>query len=146
MTPRRPHKKHRRKNGFTPIELMVVIVIIGLLGTVVMLNVLPAQDQASRTKAKADISQLANAMEQYRIDNFNYPASIEALRSPPAGLAQPDRYRPGGYVRDIPSDPWGNAYQVQAPGRDGRPFEIYSFGPDGVRGGEGENADIYATE
>ena len=134
----------KRKNGFTLVELMVVIVIIGLLGTVVMLNVLPSLDKANVTKAQADISQLTNAAEQYRIDNFSYPATIEALKTPPAGLAQPDRYRPGGYVRDIPNDPWGNPYQVQVPGRNGAPYDIYSFGADGAAGGEGENADIYA--
>ena len=137
-------KKKRRKNGFTLIELMVVIVIIGLLGTVVMLNVLPAQDKAQRTAAQANIAQLENAMEQYRIDNFGYPPTIEALKTPPAGLAQPDRYRPGGYVREIPQDPWGRPFQVQVPGRDGRPFDIYSLGADGQPGGEDENADIYA--
>ena len=137
-------RKKARKNGFTLIELMVVIVIIGLLGTVVMLNVLPAQDQAQRTAAQANIAQLENAMEQYRIDNFTYPPTIEALRTPPAGLAQPDRYRPGGYVREIPEDPWGRPFQVQTPGRDGRPFDIYSLGADGQPGGEDENADIYA--
>ncbi|MCM8558201.1 type II secretion system major pseudopilin GspG [Sphingomicrobium sediminis] len=136
--------KRRKKNGFTLVELMVVIVIIGLLGTVVMLNVLPAQDQAQRTAAQANISQLENAMEQYRIDNFTYPTSIEALKTPPADLAQPDRYRPGGYVRDIPEDPWGRPFQIQVPGRDGRPFDIYSLGADGQPGGENENADIYA--
>ena len=139
---RAPARDKRKKNGFTLIELMVVIVIIGLLGTVVMLNVLPAQDQAMRTKAQADIAQLENAMEQYRIDNFAYPNAIEALKTPPAGLAQADRYRPGGYVRDIPEDPWGNAYQIRVPASDGAPFEIYSLGADGTPGGEGENADI----
>ena len=147
----RPHpanrKKKRRKNGFTLVELMVVIVIIGLLGTVVVINVLPSLDKANATKAQTDIATLEQALEMYRLDNMNYPAAgdgLQALVSPPAGLGQPARYRQGGYIRSLPNDPWGRPYQYQVPGRDGSAFNVFSLGADGTPGGEGEAADIYS--
>lgn len=136
------------ENGFTLVELMVVIVIIGLLATVVLINVLPSQDRAMVTKAKADIATLEQAMEMYRLDNMTYPAGgdgLQALKSPPPGLAQPGRYRPGGYIKKLPDDPWGRPYQLQVPGKAG-PFDIYSLGSDGAPGGEGDAADIYSGE
>jgi len=136
------------ENGFTLVELMVVIVIIGLLATVVLINVLPSQDRAMVTKAKADIATLEQAMEMYRLDNMAYPAGgdgLRALTSPPPGLAQPGRYRPGGYIKKLPDDPWGRPYQLQVPGKTG-PFDIFSLGSDGTPGGEGDAADIYSGE
>ncbi|MDH5824143.1 type II secretion system major pseudopilin GspG [Luteimonas sp. RD2P54] len=130
--------------GFTLVELMVVIVIIGLLATVVMINVLPSQDRAMVEKARADISVLEQAIETYRLENLSYPRTgdgLEALLRPPAGLARPERYRQGGYIRRLPEDPWGNPYQYAQPGRDGS-FDVYSFGADGQEGGEGDGADI----
>lgn len=132
--PRRP----KTRNGFTLVELMVVLVIIGLLATVVMINVLPSQDKAMTTKAKADIATLSQAMEMYRLDTMRYPASLDALRQP----------RPGGgssFVRSLPQDPWGRPYQMTVPGRDGAPFDIFSLGADGAPGGDGENQDLYAA-
>ena len=130
--------------GFTLVELMVVIVIIGLLATMVMINVMPSQDRAMVEKARADVSVLEQAMETYRLDNLVYPTTeqgLAALVQAPAGLARPERYRQGGYVRRLPDDPWGNAYQYRRPGRQAA-FDVYSFGADGAEGGEGENADI----
>ena len=143
----RPRAKRRGEEGFTLVELMVVIVIIGLLATVVMINVLPSQDKAMATKARADIATLEQAMEMYRLDNLSYPgggAGLSALVSPPAGT-QSGRYRPGGYIKRLPSDPWGRPYQLSVPGKSG-PFDIYSLGADGAPGGEGENADIYSSQ
>ncbi len=138
----------RRRNGFSLVELMVVIFIIGLLATVVLINVLPSQDKAMVVKARGDIATLEQAMEMYRLDMASYPGQAEglnALKTPPANLAMPQNYRSGGYVKDIPADPWGRPYQYQVPGRDGRPFEIFSLGADGQPGGTDLNADIYAS-
>ncbi|ATS20095.1 general secretion pathway protein GspG [Xanthomonas phaseoli pv. phaseoli] len=134
----------RRTRGFTLVELMVVIVIIGLLATVVMINVMPSQDRAMVEKARADVAVLEQALETYRLDNLSYPSTeqgLQALLNPPSGLARPERYRQGGYIRRLPEDPWGHAYQYWRPGRHGG-FDVYSFGADGAEGGDADNADI----
>ncbi|MGY0557266.1 MULTISPECIES: type II secretion system major pseudopilin GspG [unclassified Lysobacter] len=137
--------RRRYKNaGFTLVELMVVIVIIGLLATVVMINVMPSQDRAMVEKARADVSVLEQAVETYRLENLVYPRTehgLDALLRAPAGLARPERYRRGGYIRRLPTDPWGNPYQYRQPGERGA-FDIYSFGADGAAGGEADNTDI----
>jgi general secretion pathway protein G len=120
------------RNGFTLVELMVVIVIIGLLATVVIINVLPATDKAAKTKAKADVATLEQGVEMYRLNKLHYPSGDEGLKAVSAE----------GYVKRLPKDPWGNPYRYAAPGRNGAAFEIYSYGADGREGGEGQNADI----
>jgi len=135
------------QQGFTLVELMVVIVIIGLLATIVAINVIPATDTARVEKAKADIAVIEQALEQYRLDNLGYPTQMQglaALLSAPAGLAQPERYRRGGYIRKLPDDPWGRAYQYKVPGEKGA-FEILSLGADGQPGGTEDNADIRSS-
>lgn len=136
--------RFRRDAGFTLVEVMVVVVIIGLLATVVMINVLPSQDRAMREKARADIAVLEQAVETFRLETLRFPTTEEglaALVQAPAGMARGDRYRDGGYVRRLPQDPWGNPYQYAFPGQHSR-FDVYSLGADGVKGGEGDNADI----
>ncbi len=137
-------RRRARRAGFTLVEMMVVIVILGLLATVVAINVLPNQEKAMKGKARADVSVLEQALESYRLDIFAFPTTeqgLQALVTPPAGLTQVDRYREGGYIRRLPKDPWGNDYQYRAPGAHGA-IDVYSFGADGREGGEGKDADI----
>ncbi len=140
-----PQPKPER-NGFTLVELMVVIFILGLLTTIVVINVMPSQDRAMVAKAQADIATLGQALEMYRLDNLAYPASsdgLQALVAAPPSLATTARYRQGGYVKKLPDDPWGRPYQYDNPGRRGPGYDLYSLGADGAPGGEGDDADIY---
>ncbi|MDQ8755664.1 type II secretion system major pseudopilin GspG [Sphingosinicella sp. LHD-64] len=121
-----------REGGFTLVEMMVVIVIIGLLATIVIINVMPAADRAAVTKARADIATLEQGIDMYRLDNLRFPTTDEGLQALMAG----------NYLRRLPNDPWNRPYQYAAPGPDGKPFLISSLGADGRAGGDGENADI----
>lgn len=130
-------------NGFTLVELMVTLFILGLVTTIVVINVLPSQDKAMVQKAKADIAILSQAMETYRLDNLSYPDAsqgLNALATPPVGAPGA---RAEGYIKRLPNDPWNRPYQYAVPGRNGA-FDIYSLGADGAPGGQDENADIYA--
>lgn len=96
-------------------------------------------------KARADIAVLEQALETYRLDNLAFPSDqqgLAALNTPPADLARPERYRQGGYVRRLPEDPWGNAYQYRRNSNHGGAFDVWSLGADGKEGGEGNDADI----
>lgn len=123
-------------NGFTLVELLVVLAIIGLLTTVVVINVLPMQGRAQIQKAKADIALLEQGLEFYRLDAGRYPTTEEGL----AALTRPGTM--GATVKNLPDDPWGRPYRYAAPGPDSTPYQIMSYGADGEPGGEGENADI----
>ncbi|VAV91462.1 General secretion pathway protein G [hydrothermal vent metagenome] len=136
-----------KKNGFTLVELMVVIFILGLLTTIVVINVLPSQDRAMVEKARADIATLGQALELYRLDNIAYPTSAEGLQalvSAPGNSPNTARSRQGGYIKKLPQDPWGRPYQYDNPGRRGPGFDLYTLGADGAPGGEDDDADIYA--
>lgn len=138
------NKRPEREAGFTLVELMVVIVIIGLLATVVMINVLPSQDRAMVEKARADVAVLEQAVETYRLETLVFPRTDEGLASlvsAPKSLQNPARYRSGGYIRRLPLDPWGNPYRYAYPGRRSA-YDVYSLGADGREGGEGNDADI----
>ena len=150
MTHARPFSQHQRAGGsqqargFTLIEIMVVVVIIGLLAALVVPNLMGRVGQASVTKAKADVQAIETALTMYKLDNFNYPSSaagLLALVQKPSDDSAPN-WRSGGYLKRIPKDPWGNEYQYSQPGTHGGEFDLYSFGADKQQGGEGENADI----
>jgi len=132
------------QQGFTLIEIMVVIVIIGMLAGIVVPNVMDSRDKASISKARADFTALQTALKLYRIDNYVYPSTeqgLEALVSQPSIAPVPRNWKSGGYLDSLSKDPWGNDYQYMSPG-EGHEFDIYSLGADGVSGGEGLAADI----
>ncbi|MFN3579297.1 MAG: type II secretion system major pseudopilin GspG [Pseudomonas sp.] len=133
------------QRGFTLIEVMVVVVILGILAAVVVPRVMDRPDQARITKVQNDIRALESALNLYRLDNFNYPTTeqgLDALVRQPTGANAPRNYRSGGYIDRLQRDPWGNDYQYMRPGRDGREYDLFSLGADGRPGGEGANADI----
>ncbi|OYU72153.1 MAG: type II secretion system protein GspG, partial [Alphaproteobacteria bacterium PA3] len=111
------------EDGFSLVELLVVIVILGLLATVVMINVLPSQDKAMQSKAKADIATLSQAVEMYRLNTLRYPDGAEGLNALLGGTSTAPGST-GGYIRKLPKDPWGKDYQYRQPGQHGA-FDIY---------------------
>lgn len=122
---------HSQK-GFTLIEVMVVVAILGLLAAMVVPNLIGRDEEARINKAKQDISSLENALDLYRLDNFAYPTTdqgLDALVKKPSGSPEAKRYKEGGYIKKLPTDPWGNAYQYLKPGSHGA-VDVYSFGPD----------------
>ena len=133
-----------REAGLSLIEIMVVMVIIGLLATIIVINVLPTQNRAMLEKARADVGQLENAVEMYRLTLNRYPTTeegLDALVTPPDDARDAQRFPEGGFINRLPEDPWGNDYQYLYPGEHGR-FDVWSWGADGRAGGEGEDADI----
>ena len=134
----------RRARGFTLIEIMVVVVILGILAAIVVPKVMDRPDSARITKARQDIRALESALNLYKLDNFNYPStdqSLNALVKKPAGAPEPRNWKQGGYIDRLPKDPWGNDYQYMSPGVQGE-IDIFTFGADGRPGGDGMNADI----
>jgi general secretion pathway protein G len=133
---------NRRSRGFTLIEILVVVVIIGILGAVIVPNLLGRPDQARVTAAQSDLRSLANALDLYRLDNLHYPSTdqgLAALVSKPSGFPEPKNYNPDGYIKRVPVDPWGSPYVYE---RTPTGFRLFSLGADGAEGGEGLNADI----
>lgn len=133
----------KQQRGFTLIEVMVVVVILGILAAVIVPNVIGKDEQARKTTVKASLSNIANALEMYRLDNHRYPTTQEGLDALVRKPASAKVFPAGGYLKGVPSDPWDNPFQYVSPGRDRRAYDLYSWGPDGQEGGEGDNADIY---
>lgn len=133
-----------RAGGFTLIEIMVVVVIIGLLAAVIVPTVISKVDEARVAKAKQDIQSLETALTMYRLDNSKYPTSEQGLAALSTQPTDPSikHWRPGGYLQRVSKDPWGNEYQYVYPGTHGKEYDLYSLGADGQPGGEGIDADI----
>lgn len=137
-------KRLNDKRGFTLIEIMVVVVILGILAGIVVPRLLDRPEEARRTKAAVQIKSLEEALGLFKLDNGFYPSTeqgLQALVSKPDSGRIPSKYRAGGYIKKVPQDPWDNAYLYLSPGAHGD-FDLISYGPDGESGGEGDNADI----
>lgn len=137
-------KQANSQFGFTLIEIMVVMVILGLLVAVVAPNILGRGEEARIGVAKTQLRNVGNALDLYKLDNFNYPSTeqgLEALVSEPSGSPAAKNWNKDGYLPNVPVDPWGVEYQYVSPGSEG-PYDLYSFGPDGKEGGADEGQDI----
>jgi general secretion pathway protein G len=138
-------KGQRRQRGFTLVEIMVVVVIIGILGALVVPKLLGRTGESRVTAARVDISTLMSALKLYKLDNQRYPNTeqgLQALIQKPTTGPAANGWKEGGYVERLPKDPWGNAYQYLSPGIHGGEVEIMSLGADGQPGGTGEDADV----
>ena len=130
--------------GFTLIEIMVVVVIIGLLAAFILPNVFGNVEKAQIAKVKGDIQGIETALTMYKLDNYKYPSTDLGLQALVQRPNDPTvrNWRENGYIKRVSKDPWGNPYQYLYPGLHGQEYDLYSFGADGQEGGEGANADI----
>ncbi len=140
----------RGEKGFTLIELLVVLVIIGILAGYIGPKIMGHPEEARRTKAALQIQGIETALKIYRLDNGSYPSTeqgLQALIEPPASGKLPPKWRDGGYLEKgkLPKDPWSNEFAYLSPGTHGE-YDLYSYGPDGESGGEGDDADINSWE
>ncbi len=134
----------QNQRGFTLIEIMVVVVILGILAAIVVPRLLDEPEKARRISAATQIRSIEEALGIFKLENGFYPSTeqgLQALVTKPVVGRIPDRYKEGGYIRKIPLDPWGQPYLYLSPGVHGD-FDLFSYGPDGETGGEGENADV----
>ena len=144
-------EKNENRKGFTLIELMIVIVIIGILATLLIPRIMERPEEARRVKAKMDIKAIESALKLYKIDTGVYPTTeqgIMALIKKPETAPIPARWREGGYLdgNTVPMDPWNNPYSYVSPTPEGKDYEILSYGRDGTPGGTGKDADISSTD
>lgn len=133
-------------HGFTLIEIMVVVVILGVLSALIVPNVISRPDEARAAAAKLGVQQIGNALEYYRLDNGFYPSSdqgLEALVSQPSGFPEPKNWNEEGYLGNMPEDPWGEPYLYFS---EDRSVDVYTFGADRQEGGEGVDADIRLSD
>lgn len=139
-----PRTATRGQGGFSLVEILVVLVIMGLLISIVAPTVLNRADDARIQKAQADFKAIETALKIYRLDNYVYPSTeqgLEALVSPSSIDPLPRNFKDGGYLAEVPLDPWGRPYLYLSPGENGE-VDIYTLGADGLSGGEDQNADI----
>jgi general secretion pathway protein G len=141
--------KRHRASGFTLIEIMVVIVILGILAALVVPKVMGRADDARITAVRTELAQIMQSLNLYRLDNSRYPTQeqgLQALVTKPAAGPVPSNWRSGGYLSKLPVDPWKNPYQYLAPGVHGQEVEVFSNGADGQPQGTGVDADIGSWE
>lgn len=132
------------QRGFTLLEVMVVVVILGILAVLVAPKIISRPDEARAVAAKQDVASLMQALKLYRLDNQRYPATeqgLQALVTKPTTSPLPPNWKNGGYIERLPKDPWGSPYQYLNPGLRGE-IDVFSLGADGAPGGEGNDADI----
>jgi len=136
-------KSRRNQGGFTLIEIMVVVIILGILAAIVAPNVIGRIDDAQVSRVQQDLRGIENALKFYRLDNFAYPTSEQGLDALVSKPADPNirNWKAGGYLDRLPQDPWGNNYEYLNPGQNGE-IDIFSYGRDGRPGGEGLDADM----
>lgn len=143
-------RKRHSRGGFTLIELMIVVAILGLLAYVLVPRIMERPEEARRIRAQVDIKTIESALKLYKIDNGTYPTTEQgliALIKKPDQDPVPKNWRDGGYLEGAAiKDPWGNPFEYQAPGSDGRDYEIISYGYDGKQGGTGRDADVSSSE
>ena len=135
---------HKGQCGFTLIEILVVVVILGILASIIIPKIMTRPEEAKRIKAKMDIKAIETALNLYRLDNDVYPSTeqgLEALVTKPTTGVIPRNWKEDGYLDKVPKDPWGNPYVYLSPGVN-KEFDLESYGTDGVDGGEGKDADI----
>jgi len=140
--------RRSRQSGFTLVEIMVVVMIIGILGALVVPKLLNRTGEARITGARVDISTMMQALKLYRLDNQRYPTTdqgLQALLEKPTTGPAANGWKAGGYIEKLPKDPWGNNYQYLAPGVKGE-IDVYSLGADGQPGGTADDADIGSWE
>ena len=144
-------RDHSNRKGFTLIELMIVVVIMGILATLLIPRIMERPEEARRIKGKMDIKAIESALKLYKIDNGSYPTTEQgliALIKKSEIIPIPKKWREGGYLdgTSVPKDPWGNPYYYVSPTPDGKDYEIVSYGSDGELGGTGKNADISSID
>jgi general secretion pathway protein G len=137
----------KKEKGFTLLEILIVITILGILASLVAVRVMDRPGEARTTKAELEIQTLESALKLFRLDNGFYPSTDQGLRAlvePPTIGRIPRNWREGGYLEKgtVPKDPWGNEYLYQSPGIFNRDFDLWSYGADGEEGGEGEDRDV----
>lgn len=134
----------KRQTGFTLIEVMIVVVILGILAALVVPKIMGRPDEARIVAARQDIATLMQALKLYKLDNITYPTTeqgLQALTTKPASAPVPPNWKSGGYIDRLPKDPWGHEFQYLNPGLHGE-IDVFSLGADGTPGGEGNDADI----